>query len=258
MDWGLMSAIWLLVMSTMALVMRWAHRKETKHLEAKLREAQDDRHTAIYFMNVASCRLHGVKHLANSALDTDGGRGGLHGLNGPYRGDPSSLVETLERIRDKASESLKEVCREVGCFKSLEEAGRFASEWTDDNYPVIVRHEEWDGVCWHVIHGSDVVKTEVDAVLEDIRRGHPVSITEAVDAIRSHEMGKKHGHAPLCSDLFKLSGVVADPERMKYSVDPETGVVTIEYEAVENPCRKCETGKPEPQCVGNCAHAEDS
>lgn len=247
-----MAAIIALAWGFAMVFMKLIARADEKRWKDACREAQDDRHHFIYRWNVASCRLGAIRDTAKRALE-DGGPGG------PYRSDPSKLAEALERIRDKADESLKEVCREVGCFKTLEEAGRYADQWTGDEYPIIVRHEEWDGICWHVIYGSEVVKTDVDAVLEDMRRGHPVSVTEALDAMRANDMGKKHGHRPLCADVFKLSGIVADPERMKYSVDPETGVVTIEYEATEeNPCRNCQTGKPEPQCVGNCVHADEA
>jgi len=226
-------------------------KKDEGRWRKEIREAQDDRHHFIYRWNVATCRLGGIQHMAKLALEGDGD-------GGPYRADPSKLVEALERIRDRTEESLKEVCREVGCFKTLEEAGRYAEDHTGDSYPIIVRHEEWDGVCWHVIYGSDVVKTDVDRALDDIRRGCPVNMVEALDAIRAHEMDKKHGHRPLLTDVFKLSGIAPDPERMKYSVDQETGVVTIEYEAVDtNPCRQCETGRPEPQCDGNCVNADE-
>lgn len=140
----------------------WSKKEEARWRKL-VDEAHDDRHHFIYRWNVATCRLGGIQHMAKLALE--GGDSG-----GPYRSDPSNLVEALKRIQDRTEESLKEVCREVGCFKSLEEAGRFADGWSGDEYPIITRHEEWDGTCWHVIYGSDVKKTDVDRVLKLLRR----------------------------------------------------------------------------------------
>ncbi len=170
--------------------------------EARVEAAGNNRHHYRYLYNVAACQLGAIRHMTQEML-----RG--QSQTNPYRDGPGKLLEALEAIRDKADEALKSVCRETGCFTSLEEAGEFLKSWDSfhdghgkhgHSYPIVVKHEEWDGTCWHVVYGSDGETGDVDDVLDDIRRGHPVSMTQAADAINAIEMKKKHGRYPLSSD----------------------------------------------------------
>lgn len=142
----------------------WAKKEEVRW-EKEIRDAHDDRHHFIYRWNVATCQIGAIKHMVTQAI----GNG-----SSPYRGDSSKLIEVLHQVRLKTEESLNEVCREIGCFHSLEEAEAWLKGWTGrgdegepHTYPMIIKHEEWDGTCWHVIYGSDVEKTDIDTLLED-------------------------------------------------------------------------------------------
>lgn len=142
----------------------WASKEENRW-KKEVRDAEDDRHHFIYRWNVATCQLGAIKHMVTQAIGD--------GIS-PYRGDSSKLLEVLHQIQFKTEESLKEVGREVGCFHSFEEAEAWLEGWTGrgdegqpHTYPMVIKHEEWDGTCWHVIYGSDVEKTDVDTLLED-------------------------------------------------------------------------------------------
>jgi len=136
----------------------WA-KKEEARWKKQVQEAQDDRHHFIYRWNVATCRLGVVRRLVEKALGSNG--------ESPYRGDHGKLLEVLRQVYLKTDEGLKDTCREVGCFHSLEEAGEYVTELDSHArdasephgdaraYPIIVRHKEWDGTCWHVIYGTD-------------------------------------------------------------------------------------------------------
>jgi len=207
----------------------WA-KKEEDRWRKLLYQSNDDRHHAVYRWNVTSCRIGAIRRMATQVLEERGGEGG------PYRSDPSKLREVLEHIRDKANESLKEVALEVGCFKSLEEAAEYVAKLDDSAreasephgdslaYPIIVRHKEWDGTCWHVVYGSD---DQGEAPEKCEKCAHR-------EGWRENECGIGNPAWPdaFC-EAFSLSKPPINADRMKYSVDQETGVVTIEYETLD-------------------------
>jgi len=134
----------------------WA-KKEERRWSHDVLMAQNDRHHFIYRWNVATCRLEAIQKMATDVLEGES----RDGIGGPYRADSTQLVETLELIRDKSDETLKEIVREVGCFKSLDEVEEWLDDWDEWNThgnspdPLIIKRKDYGNPCWHIILGSD-------------------------------------------------------------------------------------------------------
>jgi hypothetical protein len=131
----------------------WGARKEEKRWKKEVEDVSLDRHHFIYRWNVAINRLGAIRHMIDVA--------GVDGSS-PYRGDSAKLVEVLSQVRKIADENLALLCKEVGCFEDLEDVEAYLLSLDDGlcTFPMIIKHEEWDGTCWHVIFGTNVPSLE--------------------------------------------------------------------------------------------------
>lgn len=136
-------------------------RKERRKLREDLSKANDERYHYVYLWNVVSARLAGIKHMAGKALIPASS-------DGPYRSSKEDPLEIMKAILEKTDDSLKEVCREVGCFPSPAAAESFIESdgLNSIHDPVIVRTSDWDGPCWHVIYSTGEKKSFVQKAME--------------------------------------------------------------------------------------------
>jgi len=147
-------ALILFLMGTLAGILIRDHfaKREEKRQTSKLVRSETDHLHSNYRWNVAVCQLGAIKNITKKTLETKQ-------QGGPYRGDPTILAEALERIDEKVNETLGKICLEVGCFHDLKEADEFIRGIDDGlphTYPMVVKHDEWDGTCYHVIYGTNI------------------------------------------------------------------------------------------------------
>lgn len=78
------------------------------------------------------------------------GPGNMH----PYRRNAERLAEALREILEIVHQEMVENCREVGHFRTLDDAVRFISKLPPGRNPYVFPLRLWDGECYHVVYST--------------------------------------------------------------------------------------------------------
>lgn len=120
--------------------------RDELRLKARIRQLEGFTMKAQYVRNVADVRLSAIRRIALAAR----GPGEAH----PYRRDAERLSEALRDIMEAVNRDMVESCREVGHFRTMNDAMRFLSKLPPGRDPYVFPLKMWDGDCYHVVYAT--------------------------------------------------------------------------------------------------------
>ena len=155
MEWILSGAVlfWILMLAVYSR--RW--KREKREWDRNMEAVKERMDTLRHARNVSDARLSAIRQAAEHSLSDEGS---------PYRSNVSH-EDVLRKIIELVDTGMTENCREVGCFRDLQEATTFINTLPRESNAYCFPHKMWDGDCVHVVY-SVPAPTEIppDGILE--------------------------------------------------------------------------------------------